>query len=99
MILTCAASLSLRSQPDRLLRLGFLADHPKHDARRARRLAAVPFLPTARKVGFSGPVGYFQFQRCVILLRQFGTDPKAGAGSLPVENRFGLGRYPFRVRM
>ena len=44
------------------------------------------------------PVDYFQCQRCVILLHQFGTDSEVDAGTLPAENRFGLGRYPFRVR-
>ena len=36
---------------------------------------------------------------CPRLLHQFGADSKADAGSLPAENRLGLGRYPFRVRM
>jgi hypothetical protein len=30
---------------------------------------------------------------------QFGTDTEVDAGPLPAEDRFGVGRYPFRVRM
>lgn len=32
------------------------------------------------------------------LVHQFGTDPEVDARTLPTENRFGLRRYPFRVR-
>jgi hypothetical protein len=30
---------------------------------------------------------------------QFGIDTEVDVGSLPAEDRFGVGRYPFRVRM
>ena len=47
-------------------------------------------------VSFSGKPLPHGYEDCST---QFGAETEVDAGSLPAEDRFGVGRYPFRVRM